>query len=81
MTDDKDKEVFNLAAGAAFDTRAYTLALELKRLLEPMVDEGTNIDAGTGNGFADLWPKLGGVEFHIAVTLSRAQKESETGHD
>jgi hypothetical protein len=77
MSDEKDKQVFDIAAGADFDTRAYTLALELKKLLGPLVDEGTNIDAGTGNGFADLWPKLGGVEFHIAITLSRSQQEQE----
>jgi len=45
-----------------------SLAHELREFLKSVVDEGTNIDSGGGDGVADLWPVIGGVEYHIAIT-------------
>jgi len=50
-----------------WDARPLVLAHELRELLKNVVDEGTAIDSGCGDGIADLWPIVGGVEFHIQI--------------
>lgn len=47
--------------------------LQRSLLLDPqhiqsVVDDGTSIDSGGGDGIADLWPVIGGIEYHIAIT-------------
>lgn len=51
-----------------------SLAHELRQMLKAVVDEGTNIDSGGGDGIADLWPIIGGVEYHIQIK-ARARAE------
>ena len=50
-----------------WDRGPLGLAHELREFLKSIVDEGTNIDSGGGDGIADLWPKIGGIEYHIAI--------------
>lgn len=59
---------------ADWDRRALSLAHELRRMMLPMVDEGTSIDSGGGDGDADLWPVIGGVEMHINIRPARVVK-------
>jgi hypothetical protein len=49
-----------------------SLAHELREFLKSVVDEGTNIDSGGGDGVADLWPTIGGREYHIRVVINGA---------
>ena len=56
---------------------AVTMAHELVALLEPIKDHGTEIDTGGGMGEADLWVKIGGVEWFITVRKSNNQIAKE----
>lgn len=47
------------------------LAHELRTLMKNIVDEGTSIDSGGGDGIADLHPIIGGIEYHIQIKQSR----------
>ncbi len=51
----------------AEDFNAYSLARELKEMLNSIKDEGTAIDSGGGAGGADLWVKVQGVEYAITI--------------
>lgn len=62
------KTVHSLAP--EWDVRPISLADELRKFLEPMVDAGTFIDTGSRNGFADLHPVIGGVEYHIQIKVA-----------
>ena len=62
-----------------WDGAPMSLAHELRNLLKPIVDEGTGIDSGAGNGMADLWATVGGIEYFITIrrsnkALSSAQR-------
>ena len=48
-----------------------SLAHELREFLKSVVDAGTSIDIGGGDGCAHLWPIIDGVEYHIAITSNR----------
>jgi hypothetical protein len=80
---EQERQVHDLAP---WDGTPYTLALELKRFLEGLKDAGTSIDSGhgllwpsgapspiEGHAEADLWPKVGGIEFHVTVRKSNSQ--------
>jgi hypothetical protein len=54
-----------------WNTGPLSLAHELRELLKNVVDEGTAIDSGGGDGIADLWPVIGGVEYHIQIKPAR----------
>lgn len=54
-----------------WDNDASTVAGELRELLATMKDEGTHIDSGGGDGVADLWVTIGGIEYAITVKKSR----------
>jgi hypothetical protein len=54
-----------------WDKNPLSLAHELREFLKSIVDAGTSIDSGGGNGCADLWPIIDGVEYHIAITSNR----------
>ncbi len=56
-----------------WDRGPISLAHELRTMLKPIVDEGTNIDSGGGDGIADLHPIISGVEYHIRITKSGAK--------
>ena len=59
---------------ADWDKGPLSLAHELREFLKSIVDEGTNIDSGGGDGTADLWPKIGGVEYHIQINAKGKPK-------
>ena len=56
-----------------WDRRPFSIATELRTLLATIKDEGTTIDSGSGDGHADLWVTVDGVEYHIAVRRSNLQ--------
>lgn len=59
---------------ANWNKNPLSLAHELQEFLKSVVDAGTYIDSGFGDGCADLWPVIDGVEYHIAITVTgRAQ--------
>lgn len=66
---------------ADWDRRALTFAHELRRLLLPIVDQGTSIDSGGGDNCADIWPVIDGVEMHVQITASRPLPTPETTHE
>jgi hypothetical protein len=53
-----------------WDKGPMVLSTELRTFLKTLVDEGTNIDSGGGNGLADLHPIIGGIEYHIQITTT-----------
>jgi hypothetical protein len=53
-----------------WDTKPFTLATEIREFLSDICDEGTSIDSGSGDGCADLWVTMGGVEFYISIKPS-----------
>jgi len=82
---EEERGVLDIAA-QHWDTAPYTVALEVKRLLGPIVDAGTSIDSGTGllwpwgapapiegHADADLHPIIDGVEYHLTVRKSNRQ--------
>lgn len=82
---EEERRVSDIAA-THWDGAPYTLALEIKRLLQASKDEGTSIDSGTGllwpwrapepvagHAEADLFVMLGGCEFYITVRKSNSQ--------
>ena len=54
-----------------WDIGPLSLAHEIRNLLKPVVDEGRGIDSGGGDGIADLFPIIGGVEYHIQIKTAR----------
>lgn len=64
---DKRVRMVHDIAPPNWDMGPLSVAHELRQLLKPVVDEGTNIDSGGGDGCADLWPIIGGIEYHIAI--------------
>lgn len=63
---------------ADWDTGPLLIAHELRQMLKAIADSGSNIDSGGGDGCADLWVKIQDVEYHIAISKSNAQKQSES---
>lgn len=55
-----------------WDKGPLSLAHELRTMLKSVVDAGTNIDSGGGDGIADLWPTVSGVEYHIAISRAKS---------
>lgn len=53
------------------DGGAYEVMREMCDLLKPMYDEGTTPDTGAGLGSADMWIKVGGIEYVITVKEQR----------
>lgn len=66
---DKRVRIIHELIPANWNKGPLSLAHELRQLLKPVVDEGTNIDSGGGDGCADLWPIIGGVEYYISITV------------
>ena len=75
MDDEGDKRVkiMHDIIPADWDCGPLNLALELRYMLKAMVDEGTSIDSGGGDGIANLHPVIGGVEYHIQIQRSSHQ--------
>jgi len=77
MSKESEKRVTmveNLAAGLGWDRGALSLAHEIRAMLLPTVaDANTHIDSGGGDGNADLWVTVQGVEYYINIRHSNAQ--------
>lgn len=58
---------------ADWDQRPAGLASEIRSFLDSLKDEGTAIDSGGGDGSADLWVTVQGVEYFINVRKSNNQ--------
>ena len=65
------------ASGQGWDMSAMMLAQEISKFLQSIIDQGTSIDSGGGSGDADLWPKIGGVEYYINIRKSNNQLKKE----
>lgn len=67
-------EVEHIMAGLGWDRGAMSLAHEIRKfLLTSVADQGTGIDSGGSDDNADLWVKVGGVEYYIHIRHSNAQ--------
>lgn len=64
--DERVRKVMDLIP-SDWDKGPMVLSTEIRNFLKSIVDEGTSIDSGGGDGVADLWPKIGGVEYHIQI--------------
>lgn len=53
-----------------WDRKPFALATELRDFLSTVKDEGTQIDSGSGDGVADLWVTVGGIEYYISIKPS-----------
>jgi hypothetical protein len=73
-SDKRHTEVANLLP-ASWNRKPFTLATELRAFLQTVKDEGTNIDSGSGDGCADLWVTIGGIEYYISIAPSRKSVE------
>lgn len=75
MSNDSDKRHRKVAdmLPAEWDRRPISLAGEIRSFLQSVKDHGTEIDSGSGNGNADLWVTVQGVEYYINVRPSNAQ--------
>lgn len=62
-----------------WDKAPLILAHEIRAFLMSVKDEGTGIDSGGGDGDADLWVKVQGVEYYINIRKSNTQLLKE-GH-
>lgn len=62
----RQSEVVHIAP-SEWDMRPYMIATEIRDFLHSVKDEGSSIDSGAGNGSADLWVKVQGVEYLITI--------------
>lgn len=69
-SDKRHTEVANMLP-SSWDRKPFSLATEVREFLQTVKDEGTNIDSGCGDGFADLWVTMGGIEYYIAIKPSK----------
>lgn len=70
---DKRVQTLNEILPSTWDNRPIIIAHELRTMLKSIVDAGTSIDSGCGDGIADLHPVIGGVEYHIQIRRSSHQ--------
>ena len=56
-----------------WDKGPLGLVHELRQMLFSVADEGTGIDSGGGDGSADLWVTIQGVEYFITARRSNGQ--------
>ena len=75
-TDARAGQIMDLIP-AEWDKTALVFVDELRKALDHLKDQGTSIDTGGGDGCADLWIKVGGVEFYLTVRKSNNQLASE----
>lgn len=72
-SDDRHTKVADIMP-KEWDRKPFSLAGELRTYLKTIRDEGTHIDSGGGDGSADLWVTVQGVEYYINVRQSNANK-------
>lgn len=74
---DKQVRIVHDLVPADWDNGPLSLAHELRNMLKSVVDQGTGIDSGGGDGCADVWATISGVEYRIAITRSNAQVQQD----
>lgn len=75
---DKQVRIVHDIFPSGWDAGPLSLAHEIRQLLKSVADEGTGIDSGGGDGCADLWVTIGGVEYHLAIERSKKQIASQS---
>lgn len=73
--DDSDKRSHIVAKSrpADWDNLPACVSDEIREMLKHVVDTGTVIDSGCGNGHGDLWFIVGGIEFYLTIERSVRQ--------
>ncbi len=74
MGDERVRQVMDLIP-PDWDKGPMVLSTEIRNFLKSIVDEGTSIDSGGGDGIADLHPVVGGVEYHVQITTARKMEK------
>jgi len=64
--DKRHKESMSIQP-ADWDNNARVFMSEVRDLLKPLADEGTEIDSGGGDKNADLWITSGGRNYYISI--------------
>ena len=72
--DERVRQVMDLIP-PDWDKGPMVLSTEIRNFLKSIVDEGTSIDSGGGDGIADLHPVVGGVEYHVQIRTSRKMEK------
>lgn len=62
-----------LAAEEGWKAEHFDVASIIRALLKNVADEGYGVDSGGGPDAADLWFRLGGVEYYLNVRRSNNQ--------
>lgn len=76
MTD--RRRILHELAPEQWDTAPLTIAQELRDMIvQALGDADKGCDSGGGDGIADLWPWIGGREYHIQIKPSLAQTKRE----
>lgn len=60
-----------------WDKGPMVLASEVKRFLMSVADHGTGVDSGGGDGLADLWVTVDGIEYYLTIRKSNGQLTRE----
>jgi len=78
--DDSDKRnrIVARLRPANWDNVPAIVADELREMIKGIVDEGTNVDSGCGNGYGHLWFTIDGVELYLTVIRSAKQVEIDS---
>ena len=74
-----EKEIFEIAAAAGYDTRPLSIAMEVRQAISSIKDESTEVEFGSSPNSADLWVTIGGVEYLLTIRLSNKQVVAEGG--
>jgi hypothetical protein len=79
MSSDSDKRHSIVAhiLPPEWDQEPFSLAGEIRSHLMTVKDAGTEIDSGGGDGCADLWVTVQGVEYYVSVRKSNAHLDRE----
>lgn len=75
-SDDRHHEVADIVP-TSWERRPLGLATEIREFLSSVKDEGSSIDSGCGDGYADLWVTVQGIEYFINVRKSNNQLARE----
>ncbi len=71
--DDRKRDMMGGMIPTEWDMKPVGLAHEISRLLDGVKDEGTAVDTGTGDGSANLWITVDGIEFYLTIRRSNNQ--------
>lgn len=77
MSEEERQKIMMECVPANWDNKPLVLASEIRQFLKTIADEGTGIDSGGCDGCADLWVKVGGVEYYVTIRKSNNQLAKE----